>query len=231
MLGKNKAETYEDDSPRKHHVKLIAFAGFLVVVAVVLYTSNHGNFSLTGAFAGVPDANDSMKIAAKLNVPRMKVDGEFGYVGLTGNSDSVISIGKQESSLSEREINNIILNNFDGEIYFDDSAVFNLDGKSENAVVNGVVLSSSSDKPIKTSFDSDFYYSSLEISDSVFIRKLAYNASGTIDINDGKNSFHVDGERINLNNFFGDLKVKGGVMTLEGVFDKLEIDSEKIVVG
>lgn len=231
MSGKNDMETYDEDSAlKKHHVKLIAFAVFVLIIALVLYTSFQGDFSFTGGFAGVPDSNDSLKISARLNVPELALDGKFDYLSITGNSDSFIYIGDQKSNLSSFSNNKIILEDFDGKISFDENAISNLDGKSMNAVVNGVVLSSSSDKLTKTYLSSGFDYSSLEISESVVIKDLSYLASGSVSINDGEKNFKINDEEVSLKNFVGNLKIRNNVMTLEGVIGKIEVSGEHNVV-
>lgn len=228
-------ETYEPRMmkklKKKHHIKLIAFFGFLVVLCFVLYTTFYGDFSFTGSAIGVADEIEGIQLSADLTIPSMNLNGNFPEVVLSGSSGSYFFIGNQKFFLGDLKNNYIVLKNFDGKISFDSANIFLLKGKVTEVSVNGISMMPKSKSIVKVSLDEDFNYDSLKIEDGVFIKELVYLSSGVLKVNEGKKIFNIVDEEVSIKGFSGSLEVQRGDFLLDGFLRELKIlgDSEIVI--
>ena len=78
------AEIYEN--PKNHHLKVIVFLVFAIVLALLIVPSFYNDFSFTGFTISNITANSSIKITADLTIPALKVNGNFENVEINSNS-------------------------------------------------------------------------------------------------------------------------------------------------
>lgn len=215
----------------KRHYKIIIFLIFLGILSFLIYTSFY-DFSftgsiLTGSTVGLSE-NQGIKFNAELTIPDLSVDGKFEKIEIIGNSESFFDVGNQKFYLGDSDNNYLILENYDGEISFDENEILGLKGKASIVTINGIIVTSQTKDTTKISFEEPFNYKSLEISKEVLISKLAYKTSGLIRLDDDKNIFNVKEEEVVITNFKGDLIIENGKSKFKGYLEKLEIkgDSE-----
>lgn len=208
---------------KHHHVKIMIFLAFLGVVALLIYTSFYG-ISFTGnVIQKVQNTEGDIQISAELTVPSLSLDGKFREVELRGGSDSYLYSGDQKFYLGNSENNFISLNNYDGKISFDSNKIGDFNGKVSNVSINGVDVESQSGKMMRIEMEDDFDYSSLEISEEVYVKDISYNTSGTIRLNGGKNLFGVENEEVSINDFKGKIVIQNGKFSLDGTATGLDI--------
>tara|TARA_Y100000034_G_scaffold99609_1_gene122505 strand:- start:2221 stop:2922 length:702 start_codon:yes stop_codon:yes gene_type:complete len=218
---------FEEDSvspyQSKYKLKLFVFIVFVGIILLLIYTSFVGNFSFIGGTIIENISINKIKINADLTIPQLELDDEFNSIKIEGNSNSFLYVGDQKFSLADLNKNYIILDNYDGEIYFDNENIFKFKGKVNNTIINSIPVTSKSGKNTKIYFDENFNYDSLEIKDRAFIRKLDYVTSGKISLNNGKNVFDISNEKLIINNFQGDLKINRKKLNLDGYITGLKI--------
>jgi hypothetical protein len=201
----------------------------LLILSLLVYSAFGGQIPFSGNVISGSVVSEGIPFSAELNIPSLELKGDFRYVQFFGNADSSLQIGDSEFEVDDK-INRVILNNYSGKIYFDDTEVSEIDGKTRSASVNGVLVSNPSDKKVGVSSNS-FEYSFLKVQDSVFIKKLEYNASGFVSLNNGKNIFKFDDGILSLENFVGDIVVSSNKISFDGFVKRFEVlGDEKIVV-
>jgi len=209
---------------KKYKVKLAVFFVFLGILSLLIYFAFFGGFSFTGSVVNENVDGVRIKFDAKLTkIPVLELNGEFESVRIKGVSDSSLYVGDQKFPLGDLSENYIVLNNYNGKIYFNENNISKFNGKVEEVIINGVSLAPKLGKITKIYFDEAFDYSLLEVKETVFIKKLSYVTSGEISLYDGKNFFGINNEEIIVKNFQGDLKVDRGDFNLEGYLEKLEV--------
>ena len=115
---------------------------------------------------------------------------------------------------------------------FNNENIFKFNGKVNNTIINGIPVTSKSGKNTKIYFDENFSYSSLEIRNMAFIKKLDYTTSGKISLNNGKNVLDINDEELIIDRFQGDLKISRRKLNLDGYIAGLKIvgDSDISIV-
>ncbi|MBR9702237.1 hypothetical protein GOV13_04945 [Candidatus Pacearchaeota archaeon] len=212
-------------SPYKKNYKwklVVAFV-FLAILALIVYTAFFDGYRLTGDVISV-NVTDSNLISfdAELTTPSLELDGNFEKVRIGGNLESIY-VGSQKFSLLDLSNSYVLIENYDGKIYFNNKNISKLNGKADNVVVNGVPVSSESGKKTKVYFEKASDYDSLEIEETAFINKLSYMASGKITLKNGRNNFEIHDEEVIISKFQGDLKSEKNELKLDGHISKLEI--------
>ena len=213
------AEIYEN--PKNHHLKVIVFLVFAIVLALLIVPSFYNDFSFTGFTISNITANSSIKITADLTIPALKVNGNFENVEINSNSGDLY-VEDEKFRLNPRA-NYIIFNSYAGEISFNDANISKIKGKAIEVSVNGVVVEPKTKKTLKVATEGNIHYTSLKIKNKVFIDKFSYISSGNINIGDGKSIFSLEDEKVDLKNFIGDLTIENGKIKLEGYVERLDI--------
>ncbi|MCF7910200.1 hypothetical protein K9L16_00820 [Candidatus Pacearchaeota archaeon] len=213
---------------RKHRVILLLVFGFLLVISVLGYTAFFGSGLPFSGMLIMPNYEEDIAFYATLNAPEnLELQGEFESVVISGKSDYPLYVGSQKFSLKNVSSNYFIFNNFKGEVFVNDQEISKFKGKTSDAVINGVPISDSSDDFIKTYFDGNFKYSSVEVIEKVFISRVSYNATGRIELEDGKNTFQLSEEKLSFENFVGDIKISGDEIIFDGYIDTLKISGDR----
>lgn len=219
-------EYSEEPLHKKHRTKLIIFGIFLIILFVLLYTSFYG-LPLTGSIIkNNPNSNNSIFISADLTVPVLSLDGEFEKVNIGGSSESFLYVGDKKFPLSNSKDNYIVLTDYDGEIFFDENVISNLKGKAMRVSVNGVPMISKSDDKMKIYFDSDFNYNVLEIKKGASIKKLDYETSGTVKL-DEKTIIDLEEDNLVIEKFYGDVKIENKHFKLNGYLKSLNVEGNQ----
>ena len=219
-------EYSEEPIHKKHRTKLIVFGIFLIVLFVLVYTSFY-RLPITGnIIKSNPNSNNSIFISADLTVPVLSLDGEFKKVNIFGSSESFFYAGDKKFPLSNSKENSIVLTDYDGEISFDENVVSNLKGTAMKISVNGVPMVSKSDDKMKIYFDSDFNYNTLEIKEGASIKKLDYETSGTVNL-DEKTIINLKEDNLILERFYGDVKIENNRCNFKGYLQSLDVEGDQ----
>lgn len=216
------------DKHKSHHTKILLFIIFLVVVGFLIITSFFG-FALTGNVIEnlAPGKNSTIDLRADLTVPDLKLEGEFGEVTIKGGSNSNLYIGNQKFYLGNSNNNFISFENFDGKIFLSGNSISGLNGKAEKVSVNGVPVESRNKGTLSINMDENFRYNFISVKKGVSIEELNYVTSGTIRVNNERNIFQVNGEKVNMKNFQGDLSIENNNFKLHGKVSRLDIKGEQ----
>ncbi len=205
--------------------KLIIFSIFLGILAFLIVTSFYDGSSLTGNFINSINPNSTIKFYAELTSPNLGINGDFEKIELKGGSDSFFYVGDQKFLLNSKN-NYIILNNYTGSLNFDSESISELNGKATEVKVNGIVIEPNKKDSLGVSFDKEFKYAFLSIEREILVKKIFYSSSGIVKINDGKDIFSLNEEKISIENFIGSLKVESGKFKMNGSIEGMEIQGE-----
>ena len=211
---------------KKHRTKIIVFGIFLIVLFILVYTSFY-ELPITGnIIKSNPNSNNSITLSADLTTPVLSLNGEFEKVNIFGSSESFLYAGDKKFPLSNSEENSIILTDYDGEISFDENVVSNLKGTTMKISVNGVPMISKSDGKMKIYFDSDFNYNTLEIKKGASIKKLDYETSGIVNL-DEKTIINLEEDNLVIERFYGDIKIENNRCNFKGYLTALNVEGNQ----
>ncbi|MFQ5531198.1 MAG: hypothetical protein ACE5ES_01140 [Candidatus Nanoarchaeia archaeon] len=216
---------------RRSKFKIFAFIFFVGIVVLLIYTAFSGRLPITGNIVGdVIVGNDSnLIIQADLTVPEIKLDGDFSSVEIEGSSSGFLYVGNQKVELGNSGRNFISMENFDGTIEFNTAKILRLKGRASQASVNGIPFTSATNKSTKVSFNEEFSYNSLDISNDVHIKNLVYLTTGVIRLDNDKIVLNVNNEEINIRGFVGSLSSSKDKFKLNGVLNKLIVEGETFI--
>lgn len=213
----------QHDSKKKYIIAGAIFV-FAFIFGLLILTSSYGG-SFTGLITEkVSEAkpNSTIKFTGDLTVPALKIDGNFQKVEFRGNSESTFDVESERFSLDSKS-NYITLENYTGEIFFDNEKISTLKGKASKVVVNGIPVEHKTKSTVKVSFEKEFFYSYFSAEKDVVIKELIYETSGTVNLNNGKNVFNIDNEETTLQDFVGNIKVENQKFKLDGFIKNLNI--------
>ncbi len=211
---------------KKTYIKLGIALIFFGILGLLIITSFYSDSSLTGLITekvvSEVKPNSTIKFVADLTIPVLKIEGNFQKVELKGNSESFLYVESERFSLDSKS-NYITMENYTGEISFDNEKISALKGKASKVLINGIPIEHKTKSTVKVSFGKEFFYSSFSAEKDVVIKELIYATSGTIKLNDDKNIFNVENEEITLRDFVGDIKVENQKFKLDGYIKNLNI--------
>lgn len=223
------SEFEKRDGRRNHHWKLAIFLIFLGVLGFLVLSSIYPVKSITGKFANpFSQQNGTVKFTAELTIPRLDLKGNFEELDFKGNSNSYLYVENEKLQFNSNS-NYVAMSDYSGEISFDDKGISALKGKASRASLNGLPVESKNADSVKVSLDDIFNYDHLLIEKNVEIKKLNYNSTGTININNGENLLKFQNKEIGIKNFNGNLKVQGSKLSVSGYASEIEIKGEFIV--
>jgi len=225
-------EYQEEPKLKKHKTTIILFAVFLVVLSLVFYTTFSGNVSIIGSTINkgksveIIDSSAISFVAELDTVPVISINGEFNKITLLGNSDSFLYVGDEKFSLANSNKNNIFLNDYEGEISFEQNTLSKLKGKASQISVNGVVVTPKSGDKVKVNLE-NFDYSVLEISNGVYIKKIDYITSGKIVLSSEKTIVNLQEENVLIKKFRGSLRISNNHLRIQGSLESLDTSGEQ----
>lgn len=219
-----KIQTIHGKEKSRNHYLIYIFFSFLFIVFFLFITSSGGNFNITGNlisenFNENLNLTKELKINAELSKTSFNLKTDIEKVSIEGRSDSYLYAGDQKFSLSNKSSNYIVLDEFDGDLYFNEDSVSKLKGKAENAEINGVKVSSKSGRRIEVELDKELDFLELDLN-GFKLSRISYITSGKIEI--GNDKFNLNDEKLVINSFSGNLKMNDE-MTLKGNIDNMDI--------
>lgn len=179
------------------------FVVFFIILVVFILVTTFSSFSFTAFISNIP-SNESLEISCSLDIPNLELKDEFERISLSGISGSNFNIENVGAQFSGFE-NKVVLENFEGKIYFNSKNIYVLDGKAERVLINGNPFYAKDNKSMKVEISSPVSYSSLIIKNSIYLKKLHYVTSGKINIDN--NVFNLNNEEVLIRNFYGDLEI------------------------
>ncbi len=216
--AKNPYET--ENSFDEKTIIVVFFIVLLIVIAFFVFFKS----DITGKVVRADFfSNDSLDFEADLSIPSLELKDSFEEVRLSGISGANFKIEDVGAGLLNFE-NEIVLENFEGEISFGSDRIEILEGKAEKVFINGNPFYIEDDK-IEVEISKSVSYDSLTLSD-VYLKKLDYVASGSMDVED--NIFNLDNERVLIKDFYGKLGVSGTAI-FEGSVTSLEVKGDSQV--
>ena len=115
--------------------------------------------------------------------------------------------------------------NFDGKISFDGKKITEFKGKVSEVTINGVLVT-----PVKNttkiSFEEDFNYKFLQITNEVSINEITYITSGLIKLNNGEQVFNINNNEITIKDFYGNIIIDKEKFNADGYISELSIVGE-----
>ena len=211
-----------------HHIKLIVFLAFVAILGFIIYTSFYGDLPFTGKIVGgFGKSPGTIKINADISVPELNLNGDFLKVEINGGSNSNLFAGGEKFFLGNSRDNYMTMNNYSGKISLNDKKITELKGDTPSLTINGVKIEPKSKNSINVYIDKGFDYNSMSIGEGVLISRISYNATGKIDINDGKNVFNLENQGVVIKSFNGGIKIENRRIILEGYIEGIEITGEQ----
>jgi len=138
------------------------------------------------------NAPDSFKASGRMDKIDMKVNGAF-YV---------------DDKLYDLDSASIVIDNFDGEVSFDDKNVV-VEGKTNKIFIEGIPISGK----IEVNFDNRYSYLKLG---NFYLSSFSYEASGIVRLQNDKVAVNLDDEIFKVKKFNGDLEKRGKRFKLSG---------------
>ena len=219
---------YMHKKKKKYYTVLAVFLVFISILAYLIVTAFYPNLSLTGKIIDEVRPNSTIAISAKLGIPDLEISGNFQNVKISGNSESSLYIEGSKFPLAAKN-NYLTMENFSGDISFNQNEIIGLKGKAFKVSVNGVPIEPKiKGTTLKVSVD-NFNYNDLAVVEEVVIKEMSYSTSGEININNGKNIFNLENEKISIEDFVGDLKIFGDNFSLDGFVKKLDISGKSAI--
>ena len=220
---------------RKFYFKLLLFLSFFGIFFFFVYTSFFGGTGLTGSLVSTggiitgTTPENLINFSAEMTIPPMALEGKFE---LSAGGNSFLQIGDQKSSLENFRDNYIVLENYEGEISFDEKEILNLDGRASGVTINGIFMTPNKKGTSRVSLQNPLPYFSLNIMDEVRAKKISHKTSGFANVGNGKNLIKLDNEQVSITNFVGDMKLAKGKIILLGKIQRIDVSGEqKVYVG
>lgn len=207
-------------APRRSKRMVFLAIFFVIVLAVIVYSSFFADISITGDLI-----NENKTVGIPINadfnsVPNLSIKGEFSRVSIRGLTGTFLYIGDQKFPMNGSD--RIFLTDYEGKISLSSNNLEELDGKVSHISIDGLPILPSSDKELKIYIKDSLEYSSLDISQGVFMRKLNYITSGKIVFGEKKSVVNLNEDNVIIDDFFGGIEVKNKGLSLDGTFEKLE---------
>jgi len=229
-------EKYKGEALDKHNRKkrlnrkIFAFFLFSLVIAIIFFSTFNGGIDLTGKVIGNISSNNSMEIKTSLNIPEVELDNSYEKIAFSLNGNSFIYLDNKKISLDEAE-NKIILSGFRGKIELNENVIKSLEGKISEIKLNNLPINLQEGGKIKFSLSPASGYTSFEIDEGVYLKNLVFITSGNISLNE--DFLKLNSEKINLENYFGGIKIIEKQLVFEGFVEKLTIEgnSRKIILS
>ncbi len=220
---------HEEKKKRKFPIKTLTVLIFLGIVATLVYSSST-DLNLTGNVIGTftGSSQGNIQISTELTIPELVLDQKISLIKITTNADTTLYIENQQFTLTKDKASEINLENYEGKISFDEKGITLLEGESLGAIINGIPLSSRSGKKLDTSFESETSYNTLRL-DDIKIKKLEYEASGKINTGAERTTINLNGEKLTMKGFAGNLTIQEGLFKLNGIIQSLDIEGESRV--
>ncbi len=219
------AEFEKKGNGKSHHWKLIIFTIFLGILGFLIFSSLYSVNSITGKITNpFAQQNGTVKFTAELTIPEIVLKGKFQNIEFKGNSNSYLYV-ENEKLRFHSNANYAAMDDYNGEISFNDKTISKLKGKASRVSLNGLPVESKTMDLMRVSLEDEFNYDYLLIRNEIEIPKLNYNSTGTININNGENILRFQNKEIEIKEFNGDLKVQGNKLSLDGYASAIEIKS------
>ena len=216
------------------HEKIIIFLIFLGILFFLVYTSFSDSLPfvkkiMTGEF--IKDFNkknisdENIRFESELTIPELSFSGKFNKIEMSGSSNSFLYVGGQKFELGKIRNNFFVFKNFDGKISFDGKKITEFKGKVSEVTINGVLVT-----PVKNttkiSFEEDFNYKFLQITNEVSINEITYITSGLIKLNNGEQVFNINNNEITIKDFYGNIIIDKEKFNADGYISELSIVGE-----
>lgn len=227
---------------RPHHSRrFYIFLTTVVVGAILILTLINDGESrfdfLTGSSIGLDEAEEQIleeelrengEIEAYLNfdiVPEVEEKTELGSLRVIFDDlNTKIKINEEELELKGLEMVEMEVNDFDGDLSFDDMSV-SLKGEGKVVVVNGIEISGKEKMDISFS---NLVYESLEL-EGVELSLLDFEEGSGELLMEGKLDYKLDNEAIELTGFEGNMMVgvnNESLVTMEGKVNGVSVEGE-----
>jgi len=226
-MGKvDKIEKYYDSHHRKTSYTFYFFIIFLLIIFLFLYFAffrGSGFKGITGYASKNITAENAIQIQTDLKAPehlKIKSNIETAEIKIKGPNE--FNVGNQQFELNRFQTATIIMDNFNGEISFNEKEVLGLNGRTEKVSVNGVPVTSKSNSNIKVSFSEPYEYSYIKLN-NFYMNSLSYNTSGKVILDNGKININLESENFQIKDFQGNLETSKNKLKLTGYAMKSNI--------
>jgi len=211
---------YEPEK-KKHSLTFFLFILFLGVLIFMIYSSIYPNKlsrTITGNAVQNFDIKDGIKISAELTPPeKLTINSEISKIEIK-TTKTILNIGNQKIELPEKS--SVIINNFNGEIIFNSYSILKLNGKANEVFINGLPIKAQSPATISFDKETDFTYLNLR---EFYLDSISYITSGKIRLDDAKIILNPFEEKIEIDQFKGDIEVRKNTIKLNGYTKKSNI--------
>ena len=221
-LDKNNFKYYGNShgKMKKPNKKILIFAGFLLVIGMIVLVTLYSNGSITGNVISSINSNNSIEFSSVLTVPDLDLKGEYSEIKILSRAKTTIYIGKKSFLLDESKENRIILKGFSGKIELDEEGIL-FDGKVSGVNLNNLPIEETNDRMIKIYIDSKIPYNSIEFKEDLFLKEIDYVSSGVLFMGEDKITLNEDS--LFISNYFGELDINDGTLFLRGFAEDIRV--------
>ena len=198
---------------------LIISVLFLGISFFLIYTSFYnpglGN-SITGnTILGDKTEENLIEIDSTLTPPEeIKVNEKIEKIELKIEKTDKFFVGKERFDLNKASI---IIDNFEGKIYFNKRNITEFNGKAKKVFVEGIPITGN--PYLKVRFEGEVNYNYLKLN-NFYLNSLSYITSGIVRLNNEKVIVNLENENFKIEKFQGNLEIKGNRFKLKGLVKK-----------
>jgi len=221
-MDQKKIEYYNHQGgTKKISLKLFGVVAFILILLVLIFTA----FSGDGVITGKDIVVNGLNINSELSLTPLELNSVFEEIKLKGSYNSYLNVGGEKFDLSKSN-NVIIIEDFDGVVSIDGKNIDLLKGNAMRISVNGVPIMPDTTSSLSTNLE-DFRFTSLDITDGVYIDRISYNATGSISIEG--TTLNLKNDVLNLEKFYGSMLIEENVMKLNGEIKKISTEGKSKV--
>ncbi len=213
----------EEEKKSKFNHKIFLAFFFLLLIGAIAYSAFFEDVRISGnVFKEGNQTQEGFIFNASLSSHSFEFKDSFEKLIISGDSDNLIYI--EDIGMSLNDSQEIILEDYEGKISFDGSSISVLDGKVNKVYFGNQEMSPKKGGELDIEINKELDFEKLQLINEVYIRNLDYVSSGKINLNQGKNIFGLDEERLKIKDFYGNLNVENKTLHFSGFVDYLKID-------
>lgn len=221
-------ERYNDNhyhhGMKKNHFgrNLLVFLLFIAVLGVIFFTTIYEG-SITGNSVRNVSASSSVEIYSETNIPGTSLTGYYPKITFEILSNQELKL-EGKKILLDKTSNLLILEEFSGELQFDENSINLLKGKTSKIYINGVPISNDKDVKMRVSIDSGVGYNSIAFKNENAIKEINFMCTGKVNF--GQDSIVLNQDNCIFGNAVGEFSVKDKKLIFRGYVTSLSIKGE-----
>ena len=201
--------------------RIFLFIAFLALMLLLLAYPFRDKINFTGWTVFGETKHEGFNVSTELTVSPIYLSGDYSKISLFGLNGKNIQINGKDFQLNEGS-NDLILEDFSGKLRIDKDLVYLVEGKAAKVQLNELKISD--DRRTRIYFSENSSYSALEVDSNVYLNEIKEVSSGRIYL--GENTFVLKENYLELENFFGKIKIKDKKLFATGIVSSLVFETD-----